>query len=463
MGILQIFKNSFKVPELRKKLFMTLVLILIFRIGCFIPVPGLSESALSSLAGSGLFQFMDILSGGAFENVSIFAMGISPYINASIIMQLLTVAIPYFERLQKEGGEGRKKINKITRYVTVGLAIFQGVMLYINLNNSGSAFTEGLGTGKAATVLLFLTILFSFTAGTAILTWLGEKITEVGIGNGISMIIFAGIISRLPDAIKTFISIIVYGSTTWGVDYKDADAASKISDKLYVTIPFIVAVVLVFLAVIVAVVWMDGGERRLPVQYAKRVVGRKMLGGQSTHIPLKVNSSGVLPIIFAMSLLQFPVTIASFINANSGITKSLNDFTGTWWYLIIYAALIVGFTFFYNIVYFDPNEIANNLKNNGGMIMGASLRPGKPTADYIKGISTRITWFGAFFLAVLAVLPSLIQKIIALFSPSLGNFNMWFGGTSVLIVVGVAIETVRQLEAQLLMRHYKGGKGGFLD
>ena len=218
-----------------------------------------------------------------------------------------------------------------------------------------------------------------------------------------------------------------------------------------------------FLAVIVAVVWMDGGERRLPVQYAKRVVGRKMLGGQSTHIPLKVNSSGVLPIIFAMSLLQFPVTIASFINAQSNVTKSLNEFSTTWWYLIIYAALIVGFTFFYNIVYFDPNEIANNLKNNGGMIIGASLRPGKPTADYIKGISTRITWFGAFFLAVLAVLPSFIQKVIAIFSSGLGNFNMWFGGTSVLIVVGVAIETVRQLEAQLLMRHYKGGKGGFLN
>jgi len=462
MGILQILKNSFKVPELRKKLFMTLVLILIFRIGCFIPVPGLSESALSSLAGNGLFQFMDILSGGAFENVSIFAMGISPYINASIIMQLLTVAIPYFERLQKEGAEGRKKINKITRYVTVALAIFQGVMLYINLNNSGDAFTGGLGDGKGATVLLFLTVLFSFTAGTAILTWLGEKITEVGIGNGISMIIFAGIISRLPDALKSLASIIVYGTTTWGIDYKDAEAAAKISDKLYVTIPFVLAVVIVFLAVIMAVVWMDGGERRLPVQYAKRVVGRKMLGGQSTHIPLKVNSSGVLPIIFAMSLLQFPVTIASFIDANSGVTKSLNDFSTTWWYLLIYAALIVGFTFFYNIVYFDPNEIANNLKNNGGMIMGASLRPGKPTADYIKGISTRITWFGAFFLAVLAVLPSFLQKIIAIFSADLGNFNMWFGGTSVLIVVGVAIETVRQLEAQLLMRHYKGGKGGFL-
>ncbi|MBQ8164767.1 MAG: preprotein translocase subunit SecY [Clostridia bacterium] len=460
MGILQILKNSLKVPELRKKLFMTLVLILIFRIGCFIPVPGLSDTALSSLAGNGLFQFMDILSGGAFENVSIFAMGISPYINASIIMQLLTVAIPYFERLQKEGGEGRKKINRITRYVSVALAIFQGIMLYINLANSGNAFSDGLNSK----VLLFLVILFSFTAGTAILVWLGEKITEVGIGNGISMIIFAGIISRLPDAIKTLISIIVYGTTEWGTKYADTtDSTIQISDKLYVTIPFIAAVVVVFLAVIVAVVWMDGGERRLPVQYAKRVVGRKMLGGQSTHIPLKVNSSGVLPIIFAMSLLQFPVTIASFIDANSGVTQSLNNFSTTWWYLLIYAVLIVGFTFFYNIVYFDPNEIANNLKNNGGMIMGASLRPGKPTADYIKGISTRITWFGAFFLAVLAVLPSFIQKIIAIFSPNLGNFDMWFGGTSVLIVVGVAIETVRQLEAQLLMRHYKGGKGGFLN
>ena len=457
MGILQILKNSFKVPELRKKLFMTLVLILIFRIGCFIPVPGINPNALDSLAGNGLFEFMDILSGGAFENVSIFAMGISPYINASIIMQLLTVAIPYFERLQKEGAEGRKKINKITRYVTVALAIFQGIMLYINLSNSGGSFVD-FGSNAGAKVLLFLTILLSFTAGTAILTWLGEKITEVGIGNGISMIIFAGIISRLPSAITSLVSIAVKGRTAW-----NEGEGALIAEQWYVRIPFVLAVILVFLVVIVAVVWMDGGERRLPVQYAKRVVGRKMLGGQSTHIPLKVNSSGVLPIIFAMSLLQFPVTIASFIDANSGATTALNEFSQGWIYLLIYAVLIVGFTFFYNIVYFDPNEIANNLKNNGGMIMGASLRPGKPTADYIKGISARITWFGAFFLAVLAVLPSFLQKFIAIFNADLGNFDMWFGGTSVLIVVGVAIETVRQLEAQLLMRHYKGGKGGFLN
>ncbi|MBQ8435653.1 MAG: preprotein translocase subunit SecY [Oscillospiraceae bacterium] len=461
MGLIQVIKNAFKVPELRKKLFMTLVLILIFRIGCFIPVPGLSGDALTGLAGSGLFQFMDIISGGAFENVSLFAMGISPYINASIIMQLLTVAIPYFEKLQKEGEEGRKKLNKITRFVSVALAIFQAIMLYINLINSGSYFTDTFGTSFWAKAFLCVTMILSFTAGTAILVWLGEKITEVGIGNGISVLIFAGIVARAPDAFISLYNIIRYG-TTDGSYYASATSGTAISDKLYVTIPFVLAVVLVFLAVIIAVVWMEGGERRLPVQYAKRVVGRKMLGGQSTHIPLKVNSSGVLPIIFAMSLLQFPVTIASFINSNSKVTTALNDFADTWWYLLLYAALIVGFTFFYNIVYFDPKEIANNLKNNGGTIIGTSLRPGKPTADYIKGISTRITWFGAFFLAVLAVFPSLLQKILTLFNGNLGNFNMWFGGTSVLILVGVAIETVRQLEAQLLMRHYKGGKGGFL-
>ncbi len=437
-----VVKNAFHIPELKKKMLMTLLLIIIFRIGCHIPVPGLSDSALGSLAQNGLFKFMDILSGGAFENVSLFAMGISPYINASIIMQLLTVAIPKLEKMQKEGEEGRKKISKITRYVSVGLALFQAVMLYLNIRGTSGAVINLFGASAASSVFSFFLIAMSFVAGTAVLVWLGEKITEVGIGNGISIIIFAGIVSRVPSAAKAMYNMLT---------------TTSLSEHIYVRIIVVLAILIVFLAVITAVVWMEGGERRIPVQYAKRVVGRKVYGGQNTHIPLKVNSSGVLPIIFAMSLLQFPATIASFINANGKAAQSLADFTKTWWYLLIYAVLIVGFTFFYNMVYFDPVDIANNLKKNGGFVPG--LRPGRPTADFIKGASRRITWFGAFFLAILAILPNLIQMISSIFNKNIGNIDLWFGGTSVLILVGVALETVRQIEAQMLMRHYKG----FLD
>jgi len=448
MKMIEVIKNAFRVPEIRKKILMTLLLIVIFRIGCHIAVPGLTAEALSSLSSNGLFRFMDLLTGGAFQSVSLFSLGISPYINASIIMQLLTVAIPALERLSKEGGEeGRQKINQITRYVSLGLAVFQAVMLYFNIQ--GSTINLFAASGKFD-LLTFLLVVISFSAGTTFLMWLGEKITEVGIGNGISMLIFAGIVANAPSAAVTLWKY-VFGSST-----------EKLTSSTVFNVCVVLALIIVFLAVIIAVVWMEGGERRIPVQYAKRVVGRKIYGGQSTHIPLKVNSSGVLPIIFAMSMLQFPATIVAFIgksNATTGLAGAINSFSAgnTWLYVIVYAVLIVLFAFFYNIVYFDPNDIANNLKKNGGFVPG--LRPGAPTADFIKKSSTKLTWFGAIFLAVLAVFPTVIQIISGYFSKALGSINLWFGGTTVLILVGVALETVKQLEAQLLMRNYKG----FLD
>jgi len=454
MGLLSIIKNALKEPALRKKILMTVLLIVIFRIGCFIPVPGLNENALSGLAGTGMFQFMDLITGGAFENVSLFAMGISPYINASIIIQLLTVAIPALERLQKEGPEGRKKIATITKYTAIGLALFQAIMLFVNLNVSGDNFTGEFGSNWLSNTMIFMLVVISFTAGTAVLTWLGEKITDVGIGNGISVIIFAGIVARAPDALIALGNIAIKGEVN----------GTTVAKNVAIRIVLLLAIVLVFLAVIVAVVWMEAGERRLAVQYSQRVVGRKLMGGQKSYIPLKVNSTGVLPIIFAMSLLQFPVTIASFFGASKA-TSALNNFNNTWWYLLLYAVLIVGFTFFYNMVYFDPKEYANNLINNGGQILEIRTTNRKATAEYIGKISKRITWFGSIFLAVLATFPGVLGKICDLI-PGLKNvssLNLWFGGTSVIILVGVALETIRQLEAQLLMRHYKSGKGGFLS
>ena len=444
MKFKDIILNAFRVKELRKKMFMTLLLIIIFRIGCFIPVPGLSENAFSQLANNGMFKLYDMLSGGAFQQVSLFAMTISPYINASIIVQLLTVAIPVFERWQKEGPEGRKKLSKVTKLTTLALALFQSIMMYFNIQGSTNNIFAAQGSFD---VFTFFIVVLSFTAGTSVLMWLGEKITETGIGNGISMIIFAGIVAGAPSAALMLYEII---------------AGNGMTAVLPVRIIYVIAILAVFLAVIFAVVWVEGGERRIPVQYAKRVVGRKIYGGQSTHIPIKVNSSGVLPIIFAMSMLQFPATIVAFIGksgSTTGFTGFINSFSQGqgWGYIIVYALLIVGFTFFYNIVYFDPVDISNNLKKNGGFVPG--LRPGAPTAEYIKKASTRITWFGAIFLAILAVFPSLLQKLISYFSADIASINLWFGGTTVLILVGVALETVRQLESQLLMRNYKG----FLD
>lgn len=419
-------KNAWKVQDLRKRLLMTFLFLLIYRVGVYIPVPGLSDTVLKELAESqgGLFGFMNIIGGGAFENASIFAMSISPYINASIILQLLTVAIPALERLQKEGEEGRKKLAQWVRYGTVILGFLQATFMYIGFRN---AIVK-------PSALSFLTITFALTAGTAFIMWLGEQINEYGIGNGISLIIFVNIISRGPDGANVLYNIA---------------KAYALDGKLLIGILVVAAIILVFVAVVVFVIWVTQAERRIPVQYAKRVVGRKVYGGQSTHIPIKVNVAGVIPIIFAMSFLAFLPTIIGLVapNTTNKFLLWIVNFNRSWLYMVVYWLLIMFFTFFYTVMVFNPVELANNIKKNGGFIPG--IRPGKPTSDYIAKVLNRITWFGAFFLALVAVLPILLGYVT-------GLYNIWFGGTSVLIMVGVALETMQQLEAQLIMRHYKG-------
>ncbi len=421
-------RNAWAIPDLRQKMLYTLLMIFIFRLGSYIPVPGLREGALSSWIGDGttnnLFTMLNAFSGGAFANATIFAMGITPYINSSIIMQLLAVAIPALERLSKEGEEGRKVIARWTRFGTVILAFIQATGLYFALKSSLTYQSAVLG---------YITIVVTFTAGTAFLMWLGEQITEKGIGNGISMIIFAGIVSGMPSMIANL----------WNNFTLDSG-----------NIVTIIAVVLVSLLMVVFVVFVDNAERRIPVQYAKRMVGRKMYGGQSTHIPIKVVMAGVIPIIFAMSILSFPSTIMSFANYDP-MTKTgfwatiLRQFATTSpVYMILYFLLIVFFTYFYTAIQFNPVEIANNLKKNGGFVPG--IRPGRPTSEYVSKILTRITLVGALFLGVVAILPMIL-------SVTMNNASFYaIGGSSLLIVVGVALETTKQLESQMLMRHYKG-------
>lgn len=425
-GMLEILRNAWKITDLRKKLLFTFLMLLVYRLGSFIPVPGLDPTEFERLitAGGSLFGFIDIVTGGAFRYATIFAMSISPYINASIIMQLLTVAIPRLEALSKEGEEGRRIIGQYVRYGTVVLGFLQASALFFGMRG---AILGG------PSILNFITITLSFTAGTAFLMWLGEQITEKGIGNGISLIIFAGILSRGPFAVR---SLYTY--------YQLERLGSGI-----IGIISIVLIVLLFLAVIAAVIWVNESERRIPVQYAKRVVGRKMYGGQSTHIPIKVNWAGVLPIIFAMSIMTFPQTIIGFVapNSTNAFVVWLRNWNSKISYSVVYALLIMFFTFFYTYVQFNPIEIANNLKKNGGFIPG--IRPGRPTSEYISKVLNRITWFGGLFLAAVTVLPTIIANITKI-------DGLIFGGTSVLIMVGVAIDTVRQVESQMLMRHYKG-------
>jgi len=427
-GMLETMRNAWKIPDLRRKLVVTVLLLLVYRAGSFIPVPGLDSNALKNLLGTGgtLLGFLDIVSGGAFANATIFAMSITPYVNASIIIQLLTIAIPRLEQLAKEGEEGRKIIGQWTRYLTVILAFLQAIGFYTMLK---SAIIGGGG------VLPFIIITLSFTAGTAFLMWLGEQITEYGIGNGISLIIFAGIVSRGPAGVRVLSNAYVSGSLGAG----------------FFGILTILLILAVFVVIIAAVIWVQQAERRLPVQYAKRVVGRKMYGGQSTHIPIKVNLSGVMPIIFAMSIMAFPATIVQlfFSSSTNWFVRGIIDSQGSWWYSVFNAILIMFFTFFYTIIVFNPVEVANNLKKNGGFIPG--IRPGKPTSEYISKVLNRITWFGGAFLAAITILPSLLSFT--------GIKGVWFGGTAVLILVGVALDTVKQVESQMLMRHYKG----FLD
>jgi preprotein translocase subunit SecY len=425
-SMFQTVKNAWKIPDLRRKLLITIGLLLVFRLGSFIPVPGLDKEVFKELvSGNTLFGFLDIITGNAFQQATIFAMSITPYVNSSIIMQLLTIAIPSLERMQKEGEEGRKKIAQITRYGTVVLAFAQATALYFGM--IAPAITGG------STVVSFFVVTMSFTAGTAFLMWLGEQITEFGIGNGISLLIFAGIISRAPRGIGSVIEL--YGSGglgegIWGF-------------LMLLFVGFI------FLALITSIVFVQQAERRIPVQYAKRVVGRKMYGGHNTHLPIKVNLAGVMPIIFAMSIMMFPSTILGFFfpNATGSFAEFIKNFNSTGWDAAIRAILVIFFTFFYTMVYFNPIEVSNNLKKNGGFIPG--IRPGKPTSDYIASVLNKTTWFGALFLALVTVLPSALQLFTDI-------SNIWFGGTAALILVGVAMDVIKQIESQMLMRHYKG-------
>ena len=413
----QTLKNAWKIADLRKKILYTLLMLLIYRVLCFIPTPGVDTAVIQdAIKRFSLLGFINQMTGADLANYSIMAMGITPYINASIIMQLLTVAIPKLEELNKQGEEGRKKIAQITRYVTVGLGFVQAV-----------ALTAGLGASTQGPLGL-ITIGFCLAAGTALAMWIGERITENGIGNGISLLIFAGIISNFAGTIRGYIY-------TLFVDISQFQLGSFLG------------IIIVFLILIVGVTFIDLGERRVPVQYAKRVVGRKMYGGQSTHIPLKINASGVLPLIFASAIMQFPATIFAFF-PNSQVSLWWNDnvYAMCWGYQVIFALLIIAFTFFYSSISFNPVEIAKNLQQNGGMIPG--IRQGKPTSDFILKISRRITLFGALFLALLAVLPTVIYAIAGISLP--------FAASSLLIAVSVAMETMRQLESQMTMRHYKG-------
>ncbi|MBQ2664542.1 MAG: preprotein translocase subunit SecY [Clostridia bacterium] len=442
--MLQTLRNAWKIPDLRRRILFTLMMLIVFRFGAHIPVPFLTPGAMQQFLGAGgtdLFSLFDIFTGGAFSNATVMAMGVSPYINASIIVQLLTVAIPSLERLAKEGVEGRKKINKITRYLGIALAFVQGAGLYVTLWNMGvSSKTEVI---QNPGVLTFFTIVLTFTAGTAFIIWLGEIITEKGLGNGVSLIIFAGIVSRIPaSAYNVYINQLGGGISTQGL----------------ITVA---AIIVVAIAAIAFVVFFSDAERRIPVQYAKRVVGRKMYGGQSTNIPIKVAAGGVMPIIFASSIMAFPATIVRLVSGGNMPKEGLGyyilgclsaGYATEWWtslvYAILYALLILFFTYFYSSIQFNPIEIANNMKKSGGYIPG--IRPGRPTSDYIGKISSRLNLIGAFFLAIIAILPVIIGAIF----PSMSHLQI--GGTSLLIMEGVALETVRQIESQMTMRHYKG-------
>ena len=430
--------NAIKTPDVRKRLLYTLLLIVVFRFGCYITVPGVNSIALNEAMGSsnGIAGLIDMISGGAFSRFSLFAMSISPYITASIVIQLLAMIVPSLEKLTKEGGEeGRQKINKYTKLLTIVLALVEGTGIYLAYKSSGIFVNQ-----EALTGILVVTAL---VAGTSILMWLGEQITSKGIGNGISLLIFIGIVSRLPSGIATICKLIVTqnGFSTTG---------------LLTAIGIVVGA----LILVTGVVFVQQAERRVPVQYSKKVVGRKMVGAQNTHIPLKLAMAGVMPIIFASSFMTFPAMIIQIFVPNianqTGFLAGLYNFSiatstsnvGIGYSIanaIVYLLLIIGFTFFYTYATFNPAEVSNNIKKNGGFIPG--IRAGKPTTQYLSSIISKLTWFGGFFLALIAILPMLLRFT---------NLNIAFGGTSILIVVGVALETVQQLESQLAMRHYKG-------
>ena len=419
--MLETLKNAWKIIDVRKKILYTLGMLLLYRLLCFIPTPGVDVAKIMAGVDSiPLLQYMSAMTGSQLSQMTIMAMGITPYINASIIMQLLCVAIPSLEELNKSGDEGRKKIAQITRYVTVGLGFLQAV-----------AMTVGMKASVTGGFFSYLTIGFCLAAGTALAMWIGERTTENGIGNGVSMLIFAGIIANFATAVAN-------GA---------ANLVTNIASGAILSVLGTLAILIVSIALIIGVVLVDLSERRIPIQYAKRMVGRKMYGGQSTHIPLRLNASGVLPLIFASSIMQFPSTILGFF-PNSGAYDWWNTYVNPqgFWYNLIFALMILGFTFFYSSITFNPAEMSKNIQQNGGMIPG--IRQGKPTTEYITKINRRILLFGAFFLAFLALLPSVAFAIAEVQLP--------FAASSLLIAVSVAVEVMRQLESQMLMRHYKG-------
>ncbi len=419
--------NAWKMPDIRKKILFTLLMLLIYRIGAYIPVPGVNVDFISkAVAEYDILGFLDLFSGGSLGNMTIFALGIVPYINASIIMNLLTVAIPKLERLAKEGDDGRKKIASITRVLGVVLGLVQAIGILLSLVNL--AASKGASALEPnATWFTYVTIVACLTAGTALIMWIGERITENGIGNGISLLIFISIISRVPTMLIGMVNGVADGTQSfWSV---------------------ILVAALAFV-IVLGITFVDLGERRIPVQYAKRVVGRKMYGGQSTHIPMKVNQSGVMPIIFAITILQLPTMIAQFLPPDNSFVLWYQQYAsnGTILYGVVYALLILFFSYFYSQIAFNPVDVSKNLQQNGGFIPG--IRPGKPTSDYLAKILSRITLFGAIFLAVVAAVPSLFTQFTGVAGV--------FGATSLLIMVSVALETTKQLEAQMMMRHYKG-------
>ena len=424
--MLETLKNAWKIPELRKKIIFTLFILLIYRAGNVIPVPYIDTATLTnyfdSVLSSTILGLYNAMSGSAFSRATIFALSIQPYINSSIIIQLLTIAIPALERMAKEEGEeGQKKIAKITRYTTVGLGLLMGWAYYQMLvNYTASGFSIVTQQGFLPAMVIVLT----FTAGSAFVMWLGEQITEFGIGNGISMILFANIISGIPGMVGTLTTMVWWQ---------------------------IIVVLIGMAALILFIIFMDNAERRIPIQYAKRVVGRKVYGGQNTNLPIKVSMSGVMPIIFAQSICSLPATICAFTGHTSGWWYDHVWSSASWFYAVMYFLMIFFFSWFYSTIQYDPVEISNNLKKNGGFIPG--FRPGRPTADFIQKVINKIVVFGAVYLGIVALLPIIAGNLMS------GVRNLAIGGTSVIIVVGVALETVKALEAQLLMRHYKG----FLD
>ncbi len=414
----KVLGNAWKIADLRKKILYTLFILLIYRLGCVIPVPGTNAAYIASqVENYSLLGFLNVFSGGGLQNMSIFALGVIPYINASIIMNLLTIAIPALERMRKEGEDGRKKVGSISRYLAVGLGLVQAIGILVSMGSQAVQSTD---------IFNYITIILCLTAGTALIMWLGERINEKGIGNGISLLIFIGIVAKLPSEIITLCTNVFSGNTS-----------------AWILVAFVIAAIVI----IAALTFVDLGERRIPVQYAKRVVGRKQYGGQSTFIPMKVNQSGVMPLIFAMTFVQIPGMIAQFV-PDSGFASWVNRFlgTGSWLYAVIYFVLILFFSYFYAQIAFNPVDVSKNIQQYGGFIPG--IRPGRPTSDYLARILSRITLFGAIFLALVAAVPTLFS--------TMSGMNTAFGATSLLIMVSVSLETTKQLESQMMMRHYKG-------